>query len=174
MSNPLSLGLGLAVLIAGSAGAAAQTTIVIPGGGYAPISPAQRAYIETYVVQHPVPPAEVPGGYVATVGGVIPAGVELRRFGPAPAYGSYGRWSGGRYVGNGYAGNGYGGGYDSEPGYGDGGGYDTADYDAGPGPAYGGAYGGGYDLSQYRYVAMPGNEAAVVEPRTRRIILIIE
>lgn len=158
MSSRLSLGLGLSVLIAGSAAAAAQTTIVVPGG-YGPLTPDQRAYVETYVVRHPVPPAPLPGGFVAAVGGVVPAGVELRRFGPAPAYGPYG------------------GQYGYEPGY-DAAGYDTAEdeagYGAGPAPAYGGSYGAGYDLSGYRYIVMPGHEAAVVEPRSRRIILIIE
>lgn len=159
MGCRLSLGLGLAALIAGSAGAAAQTTIVVRGG-HGSLTPAQRAYMETYVVRHPVPPAPVPGGFVAAVGEVLPAGVELRRFEPAPGYDADGQ------------------GYGAEPGYAapgyDAAGYDTADFEGGPAADYGDAYGAGYDLSRYRYVVMPGYEAAVVEPRSRRIILIIE
>lgn len=159
---PGRLVLALAILAGGASAAAAQTTVAVPGG-YVTFTPAQRQYIESYVVRHPVPPAPVPGGFVAAVGEVVPPGVELRRF-DAPAYGAYG---------GGYARPGY------EPGYGyDAGGYNTAGYDAGgydvpdAAPAYGA--GDPYAVSGYRYVVLPGNEAAVVEPRSRRIILILE
>ena len=133
---------------AGISPVAAQTTVAVPGG-YVTFTPVQRQYIETYVVRHPVPPAAIPGGFVAEVGQMVPPGVELRRQA-------------------GYGGPGYGPaasqpGYD--PGWDNGNGYETADQ-VDPAPDYG--------LSQYRYVTLPGNEAAVVEPRSRRIILIVE
>ena len=139
------------LVIAGSvAPAVAQTTVAVPGG-YVTFTPVQRRYIETYVVRHPVPPAYIPGGFVAEVGAVVPPDVDLRRFGPAPEpYGRYGQ----TVVQPGY-----------EPDYDDADGYHTLD-EAGYAPDPG--------LSQYRYVTLPGNEAAVVEPRSRRIILIVE
>jgi len=154
MRNRLVLGVGAAALLAGASGAAAQSTVAVPGG-YVTFTPAQRTYMETYVLRHPVPPAPVPGGFVAAIGEVVPQGVELRRFAVAPG--------------------------EVQPGYGpqiydpqgyDPRGFDQADYDApaAPGPAYG----EGYGVSGYRYVVMPGTETAVVEPRSRRIILIIE
>lgn len=162
--SPWSLGLGLALLVAGVAGASAQTTVVITGGGYGGyggFTAAQRDYIAGYVVRHPVPPAPVPGGFVASVGAVVPNGVVLNRFGP---YGGYGA--------------GYRQGYDQaaydDDAYGDNGYGDNGYAVAAPAPGYGGVYNAGYDLSGYRYVTLPGNEAAVVEPRSRRIILIIE
>ena len=141
-------------LAGGVAPAAAQTTVAVPGG-YVTFTPVQRRYIETYVVRHPVPPAYIPGGFVAEVGAVVPPDVDLRRFGAMPE--PYGRY------GQAVAQPGYG-----QPGYGpddDGDGYQTLD-EAGYAPDPG--------LSQYRYVTLPGNEAAVVEPRSRRIILIVE
>lgn len=142
--------------VAGSvAPAAAQTTVAVPGG-YVTFTPVQRRYIETYVVRHPVPPAYIPGGFVAEVGAVVPPDVDLRRFGPAQE--PYGRY--GQAVGQpGYGQPAY------EPDFGDDDGYQTLDQ-AGYAPDPG--------LSQYRYVTLPGNEAAVVEPRSRRIILIVE
>ncbi len=144
------------LVVAGSvAPAVAQTTVAVPGG-YVTFTPVQRRYIETYVVRHPVPPAYVPGGFVAEVGAVVPPDVDLRRFGPASE--PYGRY------GQAVAQPGY-----DQPGYGaddaDEDGYQTLDQ-AGYAPDPG--------LSQYRYVTLPGNEAAVVEPRSRRIILIVE
>lgn len=164
MRNRLVLGVGAAALLAGASGAAAQSTVAVPGG-YVTFTPAQRTYMETYVLRHPVPPAPVPGGFVAAIGEVVPQGVELRRFAVAPGE-----------VQPGYGPQIYGPqGYDQQvydqQGY-DPRGFDQADYDApaAPGPAYG----EGYGVSGYRYVVMPGNETAVVEPRSRRIILIIE
>lgn len=139
------------LVIAGSvAPAVAQTTVAVPGG-YVTFTPVQRRYIETYVVRHPVPPAYIPGGFVAEVGAVVPPDVDLRHFGPAPE--PYGRY------GEAVAQPGHG------PDYDDADGYQTLD-EAGYAPDPG--------LSQYRYVTLPGNEAAVVEPRSRRIILIVE
>lgn len=139
------------LVTAGSvAPAVAQTTVAVPGG-YVTFTPVQRRYIETYVVRHPVPPAYIPGGFVAEVGAVVPPDVDLRRFGPAPE--PYGRY------GQAVAQPGYGPDYDDEDGY------QTLD-EAGYAPDS--------RLSQYRYVTLPGNEAAVVEPRSRRIILIVE
>lgn len=134
----------------GIAPAAAQTTVAVPGG-YVTFTPVQRRYIETYVVRHPVPPAYIPGGFVAEVGAVVPPDVDLRRFGTGPE--PYGRY------GQAVAQPGY------EPDFADDDGYQTLDQ-AGYAPDAG--------LSQYRYVTLPGNEAAVVEPRSRRIILIVE
>ncbi|MFG1345419.1 hypothetical protein V5F59_11030 [Xanthobacter autotrophicus DSM 431] len=171
LPSPLSLGLGLVLLVAGAAGASAQTTVVITNGGgygyggyagYGAFGPAQRDYMAGYVVRHPVPPAPIPGGFVASVGAVVPNGVVLNRFGPPVAYGGYAA---------GYP-QGYGQAAYDDGGYGDAG-YVAGGYGA-VGPGYGGAYPGGYDFSGYRYVVLPGNEAAVVEARTRRIILIIE
>lgn len=144
------------LVVAGSvAPAAAQTTVAVPGG-YVTFTPVQRRYIETYVVRHPVPPAYIPGGFVAEVGAVVPPDVDLRRFGPAPE--PYGRYR--QAVGQpGYGQPAY------EQDFGDDDGYQTLDQ-AGYAPDPG--------LSQYRYVTLPGNEAAVVEPRSRRIILIVE
>lgn len=53
---------------------------------------------------------------------------------------------------------------------------DGADFDADEGyqTLDEAGYAPGAGLSQYRYVTLPGNEAAVVEPRSRRIILIVE
>lgn len=164
----LAFVLAPAALVAGVSPAAAQTTMVVPGG-YITFTPAQREYIEGYVARHPVPPAPIPGGFAAAVGAVVPPGVALRRFGPAPGYG---------YARPGYGVAGYGAVYDQ--------GYDQA-YDAEAyglagdgvygqdyGSGYGQNYGQDYGLSGYRYVVLPGNEAAVVEPRSRRIILIVE
>lgn len=170
-----SFGISIAILIAGASAASAQAVVVGPGGY---ISPTQREYIEAYVVRHPVPPAPIPGGFVASVGAVLPAGIPLQRFAVAPAqrYATYGQG----YYGPGYYGQVYYGQGDPGVAYPDRGGYDVADYNSPvyPGELYGGAYGSGYgngaDLSGYRYVVLPGAEAAVVEPRTRRIILIIE
>lgn len=155
----LRLGLAAAALVAGVGAAGAQTVVVVQGGPA--FSPAQRAYVEGYVVRHPVPPAPIPGGYVARVGGYVPAGVPLRTFDT---------------YNEGYADAGYGGGYGPYGGpYG--GGY-GATYGAVGEGLYDGGYpagaAGGYGLEGYRYVVMPGNTAAVVEPTTRRIILIIE
>ncbi|MDI4666669.1 hypothetical protein K9U40_20430 [Xanthobacter autotrophicus] len=172
----LSVGLGIAFLIAGASAASAQAVVVGPGGYF---SPAQREYIQAYVVRHPVPPAPIPGGFVASVGAVLPAGIPLQSFAVAPTYQRYATYQQG-YYGPGYYGQVYyGPGYAGQGGYGvggyDGGGYDVADYNSQvyPGDLYGGGYGGG-DLSGYRYVVLPGAEAAIVEPRTRRIMLIIE
>ncbi|MFG1249822.1 hypothetical protein [Xanthobacter flavus] len=143
------------VLAAGVSPASAQTTVAVPGG-YVTFTPVQRRYIETYVVRHPVPPAYIPGGFVAEVGAVVPPDVDLRRFGDAPEpYGRYGQ----AVAQPGYGQPGY------EPDFDDDDGYQTLD-EAGYAPGAG--------LSQYRYVTLPGNEAAVVEPRSRRIILIVE
>lgn len=172
----LSVGLGIGLLIAGVSAASAQAVVVGPGGYF---SPSQRAYIQTYVVRHPVPPAVIPGGFVASVGAVLPAGIPLQSFAVAPTYQRYSTYQQG-YYGPGYYGQVYYGQLDPGGGYVDQGGYDVADYNTPvyPGELYGGGYGGGYgagaDLSGYRYVVLPGAEAAVVEPRTRRIILIIE
>lgn len=134
----VSFGLGLAALAAGAPGALAQQTTIAVPGGYVTFTPAQRDYAGAYVLRHPVPPAPVPGGFVAAVGSVVPAGVPLQRFEPGPAYeGTYG----------------------------------AADYDPDVGAA--GYADPGYDFSQYRYAVTPGN-AVVVEPRSRRIILVIE
>lgn len=142
-------------LAGGVAPAAAQTTVAVPGG-YVTFTPVQRRYIETYVVRHPVPPAYIPGGFVAEVGAVLPPDVDLRRFGEAPEpYGRYGQ----AVAQPGYDQPGY------DPDFNDEGGYQPLD-EAGYAPGAG--------LSQYRYVTLPGNEAAVVEPRSRRIILIVE
>ncbi len=144
------------LVVAGSvAPAVAQTTVAVPGG-YVTFTPVQRRYIESYVVRHPVPPAYIPGGFVAEVGAVVPPDVDLRRFGVAPEpYGRYGQ----AVAQPGYGQQGY------DPGFDDEDGYQTLD-EAGYAPGAG--------LSQYRYVTLPGNEAAVVEPRSRRIILIVE
>lgn len=149
-------GLAAAALVAGIGAASAQTVVVVQGGPA--FTPAQRAYMEGYVVRHPVPPAPIPGGYVARVGGYVPAGVPLRTFDP---------YNDGGYVDAGYRGGygPYGGGYGVTYGAAEEGFYDGGYPVAGP---------GGYGLSGYRYVVMPGNTAAVVEPSTRRIILIIE
>lgn len=158
-----SLALVPLVLAGGTALARAQATVAVPGG-YVTFTPVQRQYIETYVVRHPVPPAAIPGGFVAEVGAVVPPGVDLRRFGGGPVgpYGGYGRAV-------------------AQPGYGQvvaQPGYDPEWNDAGNGyegyEADQAGYAPGYGLSQYRYVVLPGNEAAVVEPRSRRIILIVE
>ncbi|MFG1287166.1 hypothetical protein [Xanthobacter versatilis] len=126
-------------------------------------------------MRHPVPPAVIPGGFVASVGAVLPAGIPLQSFGVAPTYQRYATYQQG-YYGPGYYGQVYYGQGDPGVGYPDRGGYDVADYNTPvyPGELYGGGYGGGADLSGYRYVVLPGAEAALVEPRTRRIILIIE
>ncbi|MDI4659146.1 hypothetical protein [Xanthobacter autotrophicus] len=179
----LSVGLGIAVLIAGVSAASAQAVVVGPGGY---ISPAQRGYIQGYVLRHPVPPALIPGGFIPTVGAVLPAGIPLQSFAVAPTYQRYSTYQQG-YYGPGYYGQVYYGQGDPGVVYPDRGGYDVADYNTpvypgelygggygGYGGGYDGGYGGGADLSGYRYVVLPGAEAAVVEPRTRRIILIIE
>ena len=158
----LGVGLAAAALAAGAGVACAQTVVVVQGGPA--FSPAQRAYVEGYVVRHPVPPAPIPGGYVARVGGYIPAGVPLRTFDT---------------YNEGYADAGYRGGYGPYGGpYGGGYGGYGATYGAVGEGLYDGGYpagaAGGYGLEGYRYVVMPGNTAAVVEPTTRRIILIIE
>ncbi|MEP9354955.1 hypothetical protein ABLE93_15305 [Xanthobacter sp. KR7-65] len=153
----------LGVLAGGASAAAAQTTVAVPGG-YVTFTPAQRQYIETYVVRHPVPPALVPGGFVAAVGEVVPPGVALRRFGPPqPVYGAapydpaYGPGYGRPAYGPGYATAGY------DPD-------DRVPADESEAEAYGGDYG----VGGYRYVVLPSQETAVVEPRSRRIILIVE
>jgi len=143
------------VVAGGVSPAAAQTTVAVPGG-YVTFTPVQRRYIETYVVRHPVPPADIPGGFVAEVGAVVPPDVDLRRFGAAPEpYGRYGQ----AVAQEDYGQPGDGADFDDDEGY------QTLD-EAGYAPGAG--------LSQYRYVTLPGNEAAVVEPRSRRIILIVE
>lgn len=149
------------VLAGGSAPAAAQTTVAVPGG-YVTFTPAQRQYMETYVVRHPVPPAAIPGGFAAEVGAVVPPGVDLLRFGTGPVepYGGDGQVVARPSYGQITAQPGF------DPEWDDAGdAYETAEQ---------AGYAPGYGLSQYRYVVLPGNEAAVVEPRSRRIILIVE
>jgi len=161
------LALAGAALVAGAGAAGAQAVVVVPGGPA--FTPAQRAYVEAYVIRHPVPPAPIPRGYVARVGGYVPAGVPLRSF---DTYNDAGAGEDGPYGtlaeaadDDGYAVAGPDG-YEPD-------GYEPGGYGQG---GYGqGAYEpGGYNLAGYRYVVMPGNTAAVVEPASRRIILIIE